>query len=63
MAVGFTREVKAILTVHGCTLVRQGKGQFLASKKTRSARFLIGDATVPHRLQEARSLSAPLAAR
>ena len=49
MAVGFTRQVKAILTVHGCLLVRHGKGDHeVWQSSINQARFVV-DGKIPSR--------------
>lgn len=49
MAVGFTREVKALLLAHGCTLVRQGKGDHeVWQSSINHARFVV-DGKIPSR--------------
>lgn len=49
MAVGFTRQVKSILTAHGCTRVRQGKGDHeMWQSPINNARFVV-DGKIPSR--------------
>jgi HicA toxin of bacterial toxin-antitoxin, len=49
MATGFARKVKSILTAHGCTLVRQGKGDHeLWQSPINNARFVV-DGKIPSR--------------
>jgi hypothetical protein len=49
MARGFTRQVKAILTAHGCTFVRQGKGDHeIWQSPLSQARFVV-DGNIPSR--------------
>jgi len=49
MASGYKRQVKAILQAHGCTLVRQGKGDHeLWQSPLSQARFVV-DGKIPSR--------------
>ena len=49
MARGFVRQVKGILAAHGCTLVRQGKGDHeLWQSPVNNARFVV-DGVIPSR--------------
>ena len=49
MARGYVRQVKALLTAHGCTLVRQGKGDHeVWQSPINNARFVV-DGVIPSR--------------
>lgn len=49
MATGYARQVKEILRAHGCTLVRQGKGDHeLWQSPLSEARFVV-DGKIPSR--------------
>ncbi len=49
MARGYTRQLKAILQEHGCTIVRQGKGDHeLWQSPISNTRFVV-DGNIPSR--------------
>lgn len=49
MSRGYVRQIKGILAAHGCTLVRQGKGDHeLWQSPINNARFVV-DGVIPSR--------------
>ena len=49
MATGYARQVKAILTEHGCTLVRHGKGDHSIWQSPINKRRFVVDGEIPSR--------------
>lgn len=49
MAANFTRQVKAILTEHGCEFVRQGKGDHQVWQSPINSHRFVVDSAIPSR--------------